>query len=126
MKSPKALSIFVGLIAYLLCSFPFGGVAFLFVSVVCTAGVALIVWLPAFWLVGFVILSLFDLFTAVSTSDERQEAKPLDKKQMVFIQYIQKERAAGVSDQQISLAFKQVGWTDSDIQAAFKYADSVK
>lgn len=110
---------------------PFGGISFLFASVLCTGGVALLVWLPAFGLIGFIIVSLYNLFAA-SKEDEKQEKQevsplsPLDKKQMVFIQYIQKERAAGVSDQQISLAFENIGWTDKDIQTAFKYADSSK
>ena len=115
--------IFVGALAYLLCFLPFGGWGFLVISVICTFGVALLIWLPVFWVIGSIVISLFNLFF---NSDGKKETKSLDQKQMVFIQYIQRERAAGVSDQQISLAFKDVGWTDSDIQAAFKYADSIK
>ncbi len=118
----KSHAIFVGLLAYLVCSAPFGGIPFLLMTVICTLGATLLLWLPVFWLIGFVILSIFKIFS----SEDKPSEKPLDKNQMVFIQYIQKERAAGVSDQQIALALKNVGWTDSDIQAAFKHVDSIK
>ena len=123
----EMLRIFVGLIAYLICSAPFGGLVFLMGTVVCTAGITLLLWLPAFWLIGFIILSLYDIFASGNTvASQEEKVNAPDKNQMVFIQYIQKERTAGVNDQQIALALKDAGWTDSDIQAAFKYADSIK
>lgn len=121
--------IFVGLTAYLLCSLYFKALwVVLLFSVVCTWGATLILWLPAFWLIGSFVLALFDpsTYDFAGTVDEKQAEKSSNKSMMAFISYIRRERAAGVSDQQISLASKDAGWLDSDIQFAFKSADSVK
>ena len=123
----KSLNILIGLGVYLLVSLFFNGWPFLLYSVICTFGISLVVWLPAFWLIGFICTSIYKLFTSPEmTGNENKATSNFNKNQIVSTNYIQKERAAGVSDQQISLAFKNVGWTDSDIQAAFKYADSIK
>lgn len=54
--------------------------SFLLISVICTAGVTLIIWIPVFCMVGHVVRNLFELFTGI-------KPKPLNPIAEVVVQH---------------------------------------
>ena len=116
-----------------------GGVLFLyFFSIVCTAGAALIVWIPLWYVVGYGVLltlrfilplfgmdisGIFDRNKAKSASDISQPAQAtLSRDQQALLNYIKKARAKGLSDEQISQNLTSNGWKADSITTAFQMA----
>lgn len=90
----------------------FGGIFLLGVSIVCTLGLSLILWVPLWWLTGWIILTVF----------LRAESPPKDavpKRVNPLITYIQQARSRGYSDEQIQRRLLQEGWTADDVETAF-------
>ncbi|OKH12522.1 hypothetical protein [[Limnothrix rosea] IAM M-220] len=104
-------------------------------SIICTAGLSLIVWFPCSWLVGFLVLYLINSLkrksfvppseiVVQSTSVEAEPTAVLSNDILAIAQYIKKSRNKGASDSQITNRLKWTGWTEKDIKMAFTYLAS--
>lgn len=91
-------------------------------SVICTLGIGLIVWVPLFWLVGFVVLAIAELF---GFSRSRVQATlPVQRDIRAITGYIHQSRVQGASDTQIATRLREKGWTDDEISRAFQTFNS--
>ncbi|MCH7685312.1 MAG: hypothetical protein IH899_01290 [Planctomycetes bacterium] len=101
----------------------------LVVSVICTAGIGLVVWIPVFWGVGAATLALIGIFVK-KKPDGKDEAKGsppdeakgtrLDLDQTAMTEYMKKAHARGMSHDEISDRLHQQGWSFDVIKSAFR------
>lgn len=112
----------------------------IFLSIVCTLGISLVIWIPLFWLVGYITLSIIykinpQLNQSSLSNDQDINQSPVPnnqslKNQGVFfvnnkqiyalVDYIKKAQAKGYSDSQIETRLKKNGWSQSEIDQAFQ------
>src|SRR5688572_29883472 len=81
-------------------------------SIICTAGLGLIVWLPACWIAGIVVVTII--------SQIMHREKPDDD----LVTYIREASARGLSQQEIERKLQSQGWSDEIIQRARHRVDS--
>jgi len=145
MKKPsKIINFFVGLLTLVVVVFfygvftsldGFGAVSgllgFAAISIICTAGITLVIWLPALWLLGTVVMKIFGLFFGrksqqlpTNTSSQpigNGSLTPSSNNELAIIGYIVSSRNSGVAnDTVIRSNLKSGGWSDVDIDNAFK------
>jgi len=82
-------------------------------SIVCTVGISLFIWLPIAYLIGSIILGIISLFTKSKGSIGE---KMFLKERIALEDYICGEKAKGVSEQDIISALKGEGWTENKIK----------
>ena len=111
---------FLGLVVFL------GGLqeaaGFLLMSIVCTAGISLVVLLPAFWVVGFLTLELVRLFGKRGREDTEAPAKraPVDRQVTAVVAYMRKALAYGIDREEIARRLAGNGWTEAMIQKGWE------
>ncbi|MDD4803848.1 MAG: hypothetical protein PHN69_01620 [Candidatus Pacebacteria bacterium] len=93
---------------------------FIIMSIICTGGVALAVWVPLF--LGLGILFKFILricFDKTYTNNKPQNISS-SKEELAIIDYIVSSRNTGMMDDIIKLKLKETGgWSDEEIEGAF-------
>jgi|GEM_PF-1426396 len=109
-------------------------------SIICTLGISLILWIPLWYGVGYGVLialrfllplfgmdisGLFERKKAKSASgDKSNPAQPaLSRDQQALLNYIKKARTKGLNDEQISRNLKINGWKANSISAAFQMVE---
>jgi hypothetical protein len=124
--SEAFLKTFTGLVIIvllLLLFFGNGAITILLISIVCTAGVGLAIWIPAGYLVGSLVFSAARLFS----KNLNQEDQPkLNRDDAALTNYIKTAKKSGLNTNEISSRLKEKGWTEEKISAAFKNEDRVK
>ena len=114
------MEVFVGLIV-IVAIFGFSGnIDFFIVSIVCTAGVSVVIWAPLALLTGkgiFKLLELlgWDVFPAVTSVDRPK----ISNEETSLVNYIEKARKHGFSDERIASFLRDQGWSADDITKAF-------
>ena len=104
-----------------------------YASLVCTAGISLVIWIPIMNLIGLIINSI--IFGIMGKSmDEKAESdqkKPDNEQKLSFIsspdnldllvvrKYIQDAKAKNVSNEEIKDRLLENGWSEDDIDSAF-------
>lgn len=94
-------------------------------SITCTAGIGLVVWIPLCDIIGSLSLAVIRATAAMfSDSGRKEEGAPeqkgaMLKEQMAIEQYIDRAKFYGLSNEQILSALKNGGWSDVEIQAAY-------
>jgi hypothetical protein len=92
----------------------FGGVIIIGVSIVCTLGVSLVLWVPLWWLLGWIVLTLFQSKAAAPVvATTPKHLRPL-------ITYIDQARSRGYSNDQIQRRLIQEGWSETEVTAALE------
>ncbi len=116
----KVLKTLVGFgVILLFCLFT-KSIAFFTVSIICTLGIALIVWIPLAYLIGSVVFYLLRLFGVVKAKSVFQAKEGyISKEQIAIEDYIKGARSSCLSDEQITSALKEKGWQDDEIKKAF-------
>jgi hypothetical protein len=96
------------------------GLTFIFLSIVCTAGISLVVWIPVWWCVGFVILSLLQELVIATVTKSPAKPKPdVDTEARILTRYIRRELERGeLNQKQISDALRRNGWSDEAVRNA--------
>ena len=99
------------------------------ISVICTLGLSLFIWIPLFWMVGFLALEIFGLLNRSlnhrgdagegGTSD-RQAVFAVSTDIQAMVSYINQSRVHGATDQQIATRLRAKGWTEGEINHAFQ------
>lgn len=96
------------------------GIVVLIGSIICTAGIALVIWGPLAFLIGAVIFKLIDLLGKKEEVAEVESQKPvLTKEQQAIVNYIDRAIESGLSYERITSALKAQGWTEDEIKEAF-------
>lgn len=99
----------------------FGG--FFLISIICTAGVSLLIWFPLAFVIGSIILKLIQLFTEKKENAPKVKGQ-ISKNQQALANYIHREREDGFNDEQILSLLKGQGWTEGEIKEALNIAIS--
>jgi len=143
----RIASIFIGVPTLIIIVFFYGGFTssggfdgagavsgFLFfaaISIICTAGISLVIWLPLLWLLGETVLKIIGLFfrkkpkqlseSITGQSVGKSLSTPSSNNELAIIGYIVSSRNTGtMTDVAIKLNLKSGGWNDKDIEEAFK------
>jgi hypothetical protein len=99
-------------------------VSLVLISIVCTLGISLVIWLPLIWLIGYMSLSIiYFIITQFnqSSSPDNQGLLSVNNNQIYsLVDYIKKAQAKGYSDSQIETRLKEKGWTQVEINQAFQ------
>ena len=98
----------------------------MFFSIVCTAGISLVVWIPGWWLLGTVVSQVFEMVL-------KQEAKaspprPMGRRERqicTLANYMKKAHSAGLSVNSIVNNLEQAGWPTDLIRESLEYAKKV-
>ena len=111
--------------------------AILALSIICTAGISLIIWIPVWYILGYLafaalrfVLSLFGVDLAASMGLNKKKNNPHPKKeqpaltrdQQALLSYIKKAQAKGLSNAEISSSLQKNGWSSDSITWVFKFA----
>ena len=100
--------------------------AVLVVSVVCTAGIGLVFWIPLCWLVGSGTLALIGIF--VKKPDGKEEATrkhtQFRRHEVALADFFRRAKDRGMSDDKIVADLRRNGWSDSQVQKARRILDS--
>ncbi len=96
-----------------------------FLSIVCTAGVGLIVWIPLLVIVGYVQLGLIELLFAVLYVNQHSATAPALGRSTAtgsgrpsVSRYIERMQGAGVPDEMILARLKRAGWSEQELTQA--------
>lgn len=90
-------------------------------SVICTAGVTLVVYIPLFYLVGTAILRLFG-FAMLHHPKATKNIAGLDKDIQALVIYIRQARDAGMPATAIADTLRKNGWAEIVMDQAFNAA----
>ncbi|MGB0560905.1 MAG: hypothetical protein ACPGVO_03775 [Spirulinaceae cyanobacterium] len=98
------------------------------VSIVCTLGISLFIWIPLCWLVGVLVLGIFaGTFKLIGMTAQRPVEKQVLQpaianraliQQQSLANYIRKAQAKGFSESQIQNRLRQEGWNNDEIAGA--------
>jgi len=110
--------------------------AILVFSVICTAGISLILWLPIWYGVGYLMVALFRLlvraFGGQSSSPQQplaqaaptgEQGQALSRDQLAITNYIKKAKAKGLNRESISKTLQTNGWTADSINKGFQLVE---
>ncbi len=107
-------------------------------SIICTAGLSLIILLPIWYAVGYIAIIPLRLILMTAgininlpgskkseaTQQEQQPKSALSKDQVALINYIKKALTKGLSKEQISVTLKSNGWPRDSITSAFQMVEN--
>jgi MFS family permease len=120
-------------VTFIVLAFVVGNLAdtalFVAASIICTAGISLILWLPLTYGVGWLTLIVIRFVRGMldaepASAGQAQAAPPaatspaLTNDQRAVINYVKQARAKGLKDAEISLKLQRNGWTAESIQFA--------
>ena len=133
------------IVLYIICSIIMmdsgGALMLIFLSIVCTFGVSLAIWIPLSYLVGWIILGSIQFVLRLAEAAERQPEAPKSKLQALSKQldqalqpessltndqramanYITKARGKGLTNEEISSQLRNNGWSVEAIKWGFDF-----
>jgi len=86
----------------------FKGLPFFILSIVCTLGISLVVWIPLAFFIGTWVCMLLGIEKKGSVSKEQQALRD----------YVSRAKNSGLSSEEIKKALKDKGWSEDEITAA--------
>jgi len=96
-------------------------------SIVCTAGVGLVFWIPLWWVVGWATLNFIGaLGFPVGGQSADRKTPVLMGPHRALTSYIRKCEARGVSAEVMSAHMQSLGWGKKEIERAFQHVISSK
>ncbi len=100
------------------------GLALLLISIVCTAGIGLVAWIPLWWAVGWVTLKFLGRSTSERHAGEADNHWPPTHHQ-ALLAYIRKARAIGMDQEEMMRHLESNGWERAEIQRALTTCDEI-
>lgn len=93
----------------------------LFVSIICTAGVGLIFWIPLSYATGSIVLYLVSFLNSKGRKPptETEKTASLTNNEIALINYIKQAIQNGSSQSQTTALLKASGWQDEAIEKAY-------
>lgn len=127
--SRQAERILVGtVVSYVIIAIALGDAVaawtFILISLVCTLGMSLVMWVPLWWLTGLIVLAVLDLIRIAithSSNTQRRSTEPTERDTIALVGYISRSRIAGASDGQITQRLREQGWTQTEIARALSH-----
>ena len=124
MKIP--LYILAGIPISFVILIPFvGGVedagSLMILSIVCTAGVSLVVWIPVWFILGWIAAAICGM--AGLTPESKNPSQILSQHERNVkgvVKYMRRAKASGVSDVQITYKLEEAAWSSAVIDDARK------
>ena len=107
-----------------------GAIAVMAVSIICTAGIGLVVWVPVWWITGFMVLDVICVSLGIidppESNDESLQSpsrgdetgKPSESRALKA--YIRQALASGMDATEIKHRLEQNGWQPPDIERAYQ------
>ena len=99
---------------------------FALLTIVCTGGVGLIGWLPAWWIIGHIVVFISDKLTSRDATVEREETTADSAETgtgMLLADYISKQLLRGELERhEITQKLVQQGWSQDDVDSAYLQA----
>lgn len=99
-------------------------------SIICTAGVGLVIWIPLSFVVGSVVIAIFQSIHSASLQSGNAEKSTgpklvvLTNEQKAIIDYIKLARVRGFKDDDTYTNLKIKGWTEQVIRECFARVES--
>jgi len=91
----------------------------LIMSIVCTAGIGLVVWIPVWFLVGWATFSVINLVFGKSKKSATPPPLPdYSREQRAIINFLEDARRSGLSDEDACARLRAIGWPDNSIEEA--------
>ena len=121
------------IVTYILLSIVLGSASDTFIlmgaSIICTLGISLVIWLPLWYGVGYIVMLLYGLLTRPRAEPDAQQSGVADKPsltndQRALVDYIRKAAAKGFSREKITENLRNNGWTGDNIDWAFTFVGS--
>lgn len=126
MSFKKIRRIFIGALAIFIATLPFNGWLFFFYSLLCTVGIALLVYLPVFLYVGSIIER--QVLKAMGKEYEKvgpfrilPTKGPKTNNQKALVNNIWELKKRGATNTQIDQALSDLGWTKKEVEEAFEF-----
>lgn len=98
----------VGFLVLVLILLLFNGLPFFILSIVCTIGISLVVWIPLAFFIGTLVFMLPGI----------KEKNPISREQQALRDYVSRAKNSGLSSEEIKKALKDKGWSEDEITAA--------
>ncbi|MBT4850120.1 hypothetical protein HON36_04700 [Candidatus Parcubacteria bacterium] len=143
----KILKILTGFVVIVILASIFGrgqGLAFLAMSIICTAGISLVAYVPLSLLLGEIVFKIFkwdqkeekklkkieEIIKKTQGDDKKDSPKTGNQNEILtLVEYIGKSETKGMSKERIMSDLKGTGWREEDIKQAMeiaaKYKDSL-
>ncbi len=102
-----------------------GAVTFFFMSIICTVGISLIIWLPLAYVLGAAALWLLGMRITVDRGPgqkggERKKAPPEPSRDIqAIVKFIKQAREQNMPGEKITAFLRDQGWGEKDITEAF-------
>lgn len=88
-------------------------------SIICTAGVSLVLWIPLSYGVGSLVVSIYESVSKSKKTNGEGPKSSLTNDQKALTDYIHQSRSKGVNDDNIFSMLKNNGWAENAIHEAF-------
>lgn len=109
-----------------------GLLSWVLASVVCTAGLGLVIWIPVCWFLGEVTLEFLGALTgrssrnrsrAPSAAGAEQAAPAGSALKSALHTYVERMRTAGLADDELRARLRRAGWDEETIAALMRGVD---
>ena len=118
-KSVKTLIGFFAIVVVLSLVTAGGASPLIAASIICTAGVSLVIWIPLSYGVGSLIVSIYESVSKSKKTGGDGPKSSMNNEQKALTGYIHQSRSKGVSDDNIFSLLKNNGWAENAIHEAF-------
>ena len=99
-------------------------IGMLLISIVCTAGIGLVFWIPVWWFVGMLAL---DVVVKAATGKPDQKPTPVpnptelsSRDSGALKAYVAKAITSGMDADEMTRRLQQNGWQKADIESAYQ------
>lgn len=106
-KSRKFQKTGVGFLILVVAFLFFKGLQFFILSIICTLGISLVVWIPLAFFIGTLVCMLLGI----------EKKGPVSKEQQALRDYVSRAKNSGLSSEEIKKALKDKGWSEDEITA---------
>lgn len=126
--TPHIAATFIGIVEILVGSLLIGqgsGYQILMLSIICTAGISLVVWLPLAWLFGTLTISVLRLPPTPEISSVEAARPPAIPRQAVSARtrldpYVAQKRAEGDTVDALRKRLRKAGWDEATVEEALQ------
>jgi hypothetical protein len=114
----------------------YGALGLLFISIICTLGISLTIWIPLWYFVGWLTIGLVRWLAKIirgtpsrlnsqQPESARSDQPTLPKNRLALVSFITKAREKGLTDEQIILQLKNNGWAEDEINWALDFVNQM-
>jgi len=95
--------------------------AFMVLSIICTLGISLVVWVPIWFVLGWIVLGIGRISGAIPESKRPTRISTQHERDVKgVVAYMRSAEASGLSKEQITRKLESAGWSNAIIDEARK------